>query len=309
MLDEDCTDPSPGAATAPKYTPAMPAEYWAAIEPFVTSAVQAATPRVSYTEKQLYAVTARLALWAWQTASLPLEVEEIFSPNVIDRFTAVGLPQYTLAGRNTMRSRLRRMADVLLGPDRDPDRARPMGNSDASIPYDEQEIAALLSWAAGQPSGDRHGSAMALLSLGLGAGLSSREIAALRIGDIEVDDEGVVVVSHGDRARRVPVLREWEDALVARIAGRSPDEWAFREGQEGGNRNLVSDFVARTYGGVGPQARRMHATWIVTHLEMGTPLVPLLRAAGLKEPEALGRFMPFVRGVGEDDKRELLRGQ
>jgi integrase len=286
----------------------MPVEYWTAIEPFVTKCVEAAAPSVTYTEKQLYAVTARFALWAWQTASLPLEVEEIFAPPVIDRFTAVGLPQYTLAGRNTMRSRLRRMADVLLGPDRDPDRARPMGNSDASEPYDEAEIAALISWAAAQPSGDRHSSAAALLALGIGAGLASREIAELRIGDIVIDDEGVVVDVVGDRARRVPVLREWESALVDRVAGREPDDWAFREGQEGGNRNLVSDFVARTYGGFGPQARRMHATWIVAHLEMGTPLVPLLNAAGLKEPEALGRFLPFVRDVDAADARELLRG-
>lgn len=40
----------------------------------------------------------------------------------------------------------------------------------------------------------------------------------------------------------------------------------------------------------------------------GTPLVPLLRAAGLKEPEALGRFLPFARDVDDGDARELLRG-
>jgi integrase len=286
----------------------MPSEYWEAIEPFVTKAVTTAAPSVSYTEKQLYAVTARLALWAWQTASLPLEVDEIFSPNVIDRFTATGMPQYTKAGRNTMRARLRRMADVLLGSNREPDRPRAMGNSDASAPYDEKEVAALLSWAAGQPSGERHGSAMTLLSLGLGAGLSSREIAELRIGDIEVDDKGVVVVVRGERGRRVPVLRDWEEALIVRVRGRSAADWVFREGQEGGNRNLVTDFVSRTHGGFGPQARRMHATWIVKHLEIGTPLVPLLRAAGLREPEALGRFLPFVREVDESDDRDLLRG-
>jgi integrase len=290
------------------YRPVMPAEYWTAIEPFVTAAVHAASPKVSYSEKQLYAVTARLALWAWQSASLPLEVDEIFSPNVIDRFAAQGLPQYTKAGRNTMRSRLRRMADALLGPERDPDRVRPMGNSDASAPYSDGELSQLRSWAAGQPSGERHSSAVTLLALGLGAGLSSREIASLRIGDIVVDDAGVLILIRGDRARQVPVLRDWEEALADRVSGRAAEEWAFREGQEGGNRNLVSDFVARSYGDFGPQVRRMHATWIVTHLEIGTPLLLLLRAAGLRDPEALGRLLPFVREVDEAIGHKALRG-
>jgi len=290
------------------YTPVMPSEYWEVIEPFVTQVVEAATPHVSYTEKQLYAVTARLTLWAWQAAALPLEVDVVFSSNVIDRFTDKGMPQYTKAGRNTMRARLRRMSDALLGPDRDPDRPRPMGSADASRPYSQREVASLMSWAAGQPRGDRNSSALTLLSLGLGAGLTGREIAQLKIGDIRADEGGVVITVQGERARQVPVLRHWESALVARSADRDSGDWAFREGQEGGNRNLVSDFAARTYGGYGPQARRMHATWIVAHLEMGTPLGPLLRAAGLKEPEALGRFLPFVCRVSVEDERALLRG-
>jgi integrase len=291
-----------------KYAPVMPSAYWAPIEPFVTAVVETAAPQVSYTEKQLYAVTVRLALWAWQTASLPLEIDEIFAAPVIDRFVAVGLPQYTMAGRNTMRSRLHRMSDVLLGPGRDPNRARPMGNSDPSAPYSEPEVATLLSWAAVQHAGERRSSAAALLALGLGAGLTNREITELRLRDIDADAEGVVVTVRGNRARCVPVLREWESALVQRVAGRSPDGWAFCEGQEGVNRNLVSNFVARSNGDFGPTTRRMHATWIVTHLEMGTPMVPLLRAAGLKDPEPLGRFLPFVRDVGGSDARELLRG-
>ena len=299
---------SPDYLPISKYAPVIPSAYWAPIGPFVTAVVEAAAPHVSSTEKQLYAVTVRLALWAWQTASLPLEVDEIFAAPVIDRFVAVGLPQYTMAGRNTMRSRLHRMSDILLGPDRDPDRARPMGNSDPSAPYGEPEVAALLSWAAVQPRGERQGSAAALLSLGLGAGLTNREITGLRIEDIDADDDGVVITVRGDRARRVPVLREWESALVERLAGRRPGGWVFCEGQAGVNRNLVSNFVARSYGDFGPTTRRMHATWIVTHLEMGTPMVPLLRAAGLKVPEPLGRFLRFVRDVDDEDARELLRG-
>lgn len=289
------------------YTPVMRADYWAVIAPFVRDAVRRAAPNTTYSEKQLYPVTARVALWAWQTASLPLEVEVVFSPAVIDRFAAQGLPQYTKAGRNTMRSRLRRMADVLLGDNREPDRERPMGNSTAVRPYSAAEVAALYSWATGQPDGERYSSAMTLLALGLGAGLTGSEIATLKIGDIQVDDEGVVVHVGGTRPREVPVLREWEGALVERAAGREAGSWAFREGREGRNRNLVTDFAARSYGEVGLQARRMRATWIVHHLEAGTQLPALLAAAGFQNPEALGRFMKFATVLSATTLRAAFR--
>jgi len=289
------------------YRPMMPANYWAEIAPFVREVVRNAAPGTAYSEKQLYPPTARLALWAWQTASLPLDVEVIFSPSVIDRFAAQGLPQYTKAGRNTMRSRLRRMADVLLGDDREPDRHRPMGNSDPVRPYTQAEQAALYSWATGQPDGERYSSAMTLLALGLGAGLTGSEIARLKIGDIQVDDEGVVVHVVGGRPREVPVLREWEGMLVERVAGRDAGSWAFREGREGENRNLVTDFAARSHGEVGLQARRMRATWIVRHIDAGTPVVPLIVAAGFSSLEPLSKFLAAVRQYDRREARHLLR--
>jgi len=293
------------------YTPLMPEQYWATIGPFVRSAVRRASPSTTYSEKQLYPPTARLALWAWQTASLPLEIEVIFSPPVIDRFADQGLPQYTKAGRNTMRSRLRRMADALLGEGREPDRERPMGNSDAVRPYSQAEQAALYSWATGQPDGERYSSAMTLLALGLGAGLTGSEIARLKIGDIQVDDEGVVVHIGGARPREVPVLRDWEGMLEERVAGRDPGSWAFREGQGGENRNLITDFAAKSRGEVGLQARRMRATWMVRHLDAGTPLKALLDAAGFQSLEPLGRYLEamtplnpnFARGIVRDPSR------
>ena len=290
-----------------RYRPVMRDEYWTHIRVFVETAVRTAAPNTTYSEKQLYPPTARLALWAWQTASLPLKADVIFSPPVIDRFTSQGMPQYTKAGRNTMRSRLRRMADVLLGDEREPDRERPMGNSDAVRPYSQAEIAALYSWANGQPDGERYSSAMTLLALGLGAGLTGSEIARLKIGDIHVDDEGVVVQVGGTRPREVPVLREWEGMLVERVAGREAGSWAFREGQEGGNRNLVTDFAARSRGEVDLQARRMRTTWIVRQLDQRAPLLPLLEASGLQSPEALERFLPFTHRATRDDERAALR--
>lgn len=239
-------------------------------------------------------MTTALTLWAWRTAALPLEVDEVFSAHSIDRFTAQGLMQYTRAGRGTMRSRLRRMAEVLLPEDAE-HRERTMGGSDPSAPFTTAEQVALRAWAASQPTEAKRIDAMALLSLGIGAGLSGREIIAVRLTDVLVSEEGVVVEVGGDRARHVPVLRAWERGLMECVAARDADAFAFRQQQQGANPNLLTDFVSRSRGRITLQARRMHSTWIIHHLEAGTPLSLLLPAAGLKEPEALGRFMQYVR--------------
>jgi hypothetical protein len=72
------------------------------------------------------------------------------------------------------------------------------------------------------------------------------------------------------------------------------DGWVFRSEQRGGNINLITDFISRTGPHVPLQTRRMRATWLIHHLETGTPLKTLLRIAGLQSAEALDRVLPFV---------------
>ncbi|TFC18606.1 hypothetical protein E3O19_04355 [Cryobacterium algoritolerans] len=198
------------------------------------------------------------------------------------------------------------MSDALIGPPVAPPELRPLGQSAPSAPYSGQEIIALKSWAIAQSTAQRKWNAEALLSLGLGAGLAGREIINLTVADIRSDDCGVVVAVRGERPRQVPVLREWERAL---IVGMRPEggSWLFHENRESANRNLITDFVSRSTGKIQLQTRRMHSTWIVQHLEAGTPLVPLMRAAGLASPEALVRFLRFVREPNERGSRNALR--
>lgn len=290
------------------YLPRMTAAYWAHIGSFVRAAVIDAAPRTAYSERELYAAATPLTLWAWQTAAMPLERDVIFTVRTIERFTAVGLAHYgSKAGRNTLRSRLLRISEALLGAPVAPPSLRPLGGSDPSAPYTAREVVTLKSWAIAQTTAERRSNAEALLALGLGAGLAGREIVNLTVGDIQADDDGVLILIRGDRARSVPVLREWERALTERVNSRQAETWAFREQHAAANRNLITDFVSHSEGKIRLQARRMHATWIVQHLEAGTPLVPLLHAAGLHSPEALDRFLKFVREPEPQYCRNVLR--
>jgi integrase len=290
-----------------EYEPVRAGPYWPYIGAFVRAAVTDAAPRTAYSERELYAAATPLTLWAWQTAAMPLEREVIFALHTIERFIAVGLPQYrSKSGRNTIRSRLLRINEVLLHPPSPPPRLRPLGRSDPSMPYTAAEVAALKSWATTQNTPGRRSNAEALLALGLGAGLAGREIVNLTVSDIRADDDGVLVEVRGDRARVVPVLREWERSLREHV-DLACDTWVFREQHVSDNRNLITDFVSRSEGKIQLQARRMHATWIVHHLEAGTPLVPLMRAAGLTSPEALDRFLKFVRAPDPQISRNAVR--
>jgi integrase len=293
------TGPSP-------YRPTIPAEYWQQIGPFVEAAVTDSAGATSYSERELFAAVTPFVLWAWQAAGLPLERRQVFQLSVIDRFTSTEAPTYrTDASRNTIRSRLLRMAEVL-HPDQAPRDLRPLGASDPTRPYSPEEIAALRSWARSQRTEQRRRDAEALLALGLGAGLSGREILHVRITDIRGASRGVDVVVGGERPRRVPVLREWERALLERADGPAKEAWAFRAGHTTDNANLITDFVSRSRGRIQLQARRMRTTWIVHHLNVGTPAVALIRAAGVNSLAALDRFLPFADIT--DEFNDSLRG-
>lgn len=307
VIPVDAGAPPPKAHYA--YTPVMPPELWEHLRPFVEDLVRTAAPATAYTEKQLYPAVTKLARWASETAGLPLKAKLILHPANIDRFANEGLVAYTNAGRATMRSKLRRVAAAILDGETPQDRKRPMGKAPASSPYTEPELATLLSWVNGQPTRERKTSVGALLALGIGAGLTGREIVAQRLDGVTVDEAGVVVHVAGDDARDVPVVREWEHFLVERLTLVGSDAWAFRSGQEGGNINLITDFVSRSHKRVNLQARRMRATWLVHHLSAGTPVTSLMRAAGLQSIEALDRLLPLAEGRPEREYRDDLRGE
>ena len=287
------------------YSPTMPASDWHAIAPFVTACVDASSTSTRYAKPELYAAAAPLTRWAVRYAGLPLDPTAIFDRDVIDRFVSTSDQYRTKASKNTIRSRLLRISEALLTPDAIVEALRPLGSSDPSAPYSAAEQVALRSWATVQPTTEKRRSAGALLALGIGAGLSGKEIIECKATDLVLDVDGVVVLVRGDRARRVPVTRAWEDGLRTQNVADSP---LFREGQSGENPNLISDFVSRSRGKIALQARRMRATWIVAHLDAGTPTVDLLLAAGVKTLEAFDRFVPFADERDWDLVRARIRG-
>jgi integrase len=272
------------------YRPTLPDRDWEAIAPVVHDMVARAAPLVVYESSQLYPAIARLVHYGF-IKHIPLTDVDLLAPRTIERFVQTYLAEYTPGSKSTMRARVRRVAEALNGGSTS-DLIRTFAKSESSRPYSDREQALLRSWSRSMRNDDLTTSTGALLALGFGAGLTGAEIIRQRLEDVSLADAAVRIT--GKAAREVPVDGVWLDLLVTRCAVMGGTGWAFRTGQQGGNANLVTDFIART----GPQipltTRRMRAAWLIEHLNAGTRLKPLLKLAGLQSAEALDNVLPFA---------------
>jgi integrase len=287
------------------YRPKIDPAYWEAIRDFVRDIAKTVELRIPYQLDAIYNGLTDFALWAWQTAGLPLDAATLFERSVIVYYTQVGCGQLTMAARGNRRSLLLRIEEVLreTGPTRLP----PMPPSNPSEPYDAKQLVSVVSWARGQSTPSRRSNAHMLVTLGLGAGLSAQEIIALRVRDIHRDGPDIDVTIPEGRTRTVAMLREFAD-IMPNVQHEDGDAYAFRRGRTVAYVNAISNFVRRgNNAGLRPQTQRMRATWIVRHLNAGTPLSVLVAAAGLESLDALARFERFATPVPPDRAERALR--
>lgn len=274
------------------YQPKIDEALWERLRPFVFGIVDDADGLTTYDQRQLYAVVTPLAVWMHTQAGLPLERDVALDPRTIDRFVMAGLAHYTKAGRGTMRSRLRRLSETLEPGLSETPRERALGKSQRSRPYSDEAITSLHSWAHSLPQQPRL-NANRLLALGFGAGLIGTEFGRLRVEDLELRKKTVIVHVTGTHIREVPVLAEWEKALVECVLAGSRG-YVFRIGRQTTHRNVITNFVERHCPPLPLQARRMRATWMVRHLQANTPVIALLAASGLTSAEGLDPFLQWV---------------
>lgn len=141
----------------------------------------------------------------------------------------------------------------------------------------------------------RRRDALVLLALGLGAGLATRELLAVRSTDFDWRDEVLHVTVWDSRSRLVPVLPHWTAPLLDVLNENEPDRWAFRPGRQGVRAAQVTDFLHRgQQTALDVRPARMRTTWLLAHLRAGTAPRDLLRIAGLENLAALDRITQFL---------------
>ena len=250
-------------------------------------------------------VLRRLALWT-TGEGLALDREVVLDPDTVERFIEHGISDDP--SRATYRSVLRRVGPVLTKRAPWEPRAAAVARRQVAAPYSDTEVELLRVDAAQQPTPKRRRAAAALLALGLGAGLDGRWNTRVAAADV-ARHGAVVTVSVGPPApRKVVVLNGWEDAIEDLAANAGED---FLVGGRSLAKNragqLASDLVVPT-GHPRLLAPRLRSTWLVHHLNLGTRLPELARAAGLQGVTVFSDLLPFVAELAPERSMALLRG-
>ncbi|CAN7228945.1 hypothetical protein LJR186_000858 [Microbacterium foliorum] len=269
------------------YEPHLPVRDWERIRPFVVSVVEQVESQLPYSLAALLNAVTHHVDWCTNTAGVALRPGEIFRRDVIGAAIAM-MPTAQSSTRGRRRSILLRVGEALgVIPVAPP--LPPLAAASPSAPYTADEVDEVVRWANLQNDKDQP-SALALVALGFGAGLPTRDLAMVKASDVAADARWIRV-----SGREVPVLDDWADEL-ATLAHRVSDTTAtlFRPGTSW-SKNVVTVFVARAFAsGMRPSTQRMRATWLVHHLSIGTPMQDPLAAAGLQSMDALVRYERFL---------------
>ena len=147
---------------------------------------------------------------------------------------------------------------------------------------------------------DRDIGALHLLTIGLGAGLSSQEISRLAGTDVRKREGLVLVDVIGRRSRTVPVLRIWAPRVLE-LAEESGSHAFLLPDRSRITRGDVTAFIGRCSDReeAAFNVQRLRITWMVSQLAAGTHLGSLVRASGVT-PAQLTKYLSFVPPLDDD---------
>jgi integrase len=215
---------------------------------------------------------------------------------LLEAFVAQGLEGRAPSTKGTYRSVLRQVGALTRGETQ----SIPYPGAPAARPYAPKERAELLAIALAQPKPWRRQSALALLALGIGAGLRPGEIVAARRADVIIGRAGVRVSVKATTSRLVPVRPPFAGLLKELIKGQRGDALFHPEDAVRSYPNFVNDFcrqLVRDPGDAPLSANRCRASFICDHLSDGTELSVLIKVAGINEVESLLRYARHVDGA------------
>jgi integrase len=238
---------------------------------------------------------------------------ELFDPETIQAYVDEAIDGKTDGTRRNYRAWIVRVAEVV-NPDRNPIRMKSLNSRGMEPPYTSKELVALRRWSEGQSTQYRRNGAQTLVALGAGAGLSSIEIAHLKVSCIEQHLDGSVEIHvhvDGDYKRSVIVSSPFDAKLAELVSSLESDRMAFLPNRASTTNDVVSNFISKLASPPGTPTitvRRLRNTWFVNHLTNRVDVFTLMRAAGLESLESISRLSAFVPEITDADRVAQLRG-
>lgn len=280
---------------------------WENLKSFTRDACSLAAPQTAYTASLLMTVAVPFVAWCVNEKGWPMQADVVFSRQAIDKYVTLENRNKSEGTRRNYRAMLMRISEVV-APEEHAESLTPLSRKRTASPYTSAEMDDFRKWAAAQRFGQKRYRAMLMLALCAGAGLKSSDISSLFAEDILVDDRGVLLNVRGTNPRTVPLRREWESWMVVLLEQAPTDGPLWGKPNRTDKSNLLSSFTQYTVGTF-PRGDRLRATWIVQHLQAGTPIKELFRAAGLDKMENLPRYLEYVTSLEVNEYRAALRGE
>lgn len=286
----------------------LPLAAWSQVASFVRTAVTEFGPASPWAAVQHLTTVARFCVWALGEY-LPLEREALFTPDVVERYTVIGMPGLKETSRRTHRSRLAGVGRAVTRRAPWPPPTTALPRNRLASPYAPAEVGGFLEVAGQQATASRTRAAFGLLAGGLGAGLMPGEHLAITGRSVTVEDGTTVLSVAGTKPREIPVLAAYAP-LMRTLAARYPDQPLVGPTSET-SKNRLNKLVGRIEipGRLPPlTAPRLRTTWLVTLLAARVPLPELLAAAGLASTGTLIDLVPHLPCLPEDQARQIITG-
>lgn len=294
------------------YTPNLPAEEWATVRPIVRTCVDAhfrsrgragRGPRNAPALAQALTHLVGFFDWVYVTGLVPLAPDSL-CVDTINAYTVVRSSEV----KSNVAERERKVLLVFAGAPASCEKRPNATTSTPDAPYAASALSRIYAWAQAQPDELRRRNCSTIATLSLGCGLTTGEIATARVSDIEVAADGLSQVRVlGARSRVVPVTNDWADRADTLRSCGDPEQYLLNPGATVRDKSTVMYTLRASIGDITPTPQRLRNTWIVNHLNAGTPINLLAALAGLKTPDAFRRLMPYMQTLDPKRSLELAR--
>ncbi len=284
------------------YAPRIDGEAWSVIRPHLIEWMERVGPASASLTKDLLFTLTRLAVHCWEQG-WNLDPETVLSEAVVEHHIALRTRKGR-ADNEHARTTLRQARLALI-------EGEPLGvkftapqRHRSPAPFAPSDYAGIELWAKSRRDANHRRTACAIAALGMGGGLKAAEMAAVTRADVHEGPGGLSVEVRVNRPRLVPLLHDWEALLRTALDQPGDSERLIGITGKPVNGNYVGEFTT-TSGG--PDSMRMRVTWIVTHLQFGTPLDLLLATAGNSTLDSFQRYLDHVVRDADSADR-LMRG-